>query len=147
MPAAGPSAVVDRSRAPPFETHAPLHDLRAAAGAFGPERPVGAAGDEIGWVPVPRSVRLTRDHFVARVEGRSMVPTIRDGAWCLLRADRGGSREGKTVLVSSPRVPMANPAALPRLPRSCRTECFPVGRFSLSVHNQQPDRDCGAERV
>ena len=98
-PAAGWGVVVDRSRARPFETHAPVYDLTAAAGAFGPDLAVGSAGDEIGWAPVPHSVRLMRDHFVARVEGRSMEPTIADGSWCLFRADRGGSRVGKTVLV------------------------------------------------
>ena len=92
-------AVVDRSRARPFETHAPVYDLQAAAGAFGPDRMVGAAGDEIGWAPVSESVRLTRDHFVARVSGRSMEPTIPDGSHCLFRTDRGGSRQGKLVLV------------------------------------------------
>ena len=91
--------LVDRLGARPFETHAPAYDLVAAAGDFGPDRLVGKDGDEIGWVPVPSSIRLTRDHFVARVEGRSMEPAIPDGAWCLFRADRGGSREGKRVLV------------------------------------------------
>ena len=98
-PAAGWGVVVDRSRARPFETHAPVYELTAAAGAFGPDLAVGSAGDEIGWAPVPHSVRLMRDHFVVRVEGRSMEPTIADGSWCLFRADRGGSRVGKTVLV------------------------------------------------
>ena len=94
-----PGPLVDRLRAQPFETHAPAYDLVAAAGDFGPDRLVGKEGDEIGWAPVPSSVRLTRDHFVARVEGRSMEPAIPDGAWCLFRADRGGSRDGKRVLV------------------------------------------------
>lgn len=44
--ASGP--VVDRSRARPFETHAPVYDLETAAGAFGSDRMVGTAGDEIG---------------------------------------------------------------------------------------------------
>jgi type I restriction enzyme R subunit len=99
VPAAGPRALVDRSRARPYETHAPAYELAAAASAFGADRTVGSVGDEIGWAPVPGSVRLTRDHFVARVEGRSMEPTIPDGSWCLFRADRGGSRDGKMVLV------------------------------------------------
>ena len=73
---ASTGSVVDRSRARPFETHAPVYNLEAAAGAFGPDRMVGTAGDEIGWAPVSESVRLTRDHFVARVSGRSMEPTI-----------------------------------------------------------------------
>ena len=92
-------AVVERSRARPFETHAPLFDLVAAAGTFGPDRTVGAAGDEIGWVPVPESVRLTPEHFVAKVSGRSMEPIIPDGAHCLFRSERGGTRQGKLVLV------------------------------------------------
>ena len=43
-------AVADRSRARPFETHAPVYDL-TAAGAFGPDRTVGMGGNEIGWAP------------------------------------------------------------------------------------------------
>ena len=98
-PADTRSGMVDRSRARPFETHAPVYELTAAAGAFGPDLAAGTARDEIGWAPIPDSVRLTGDHFVARVEGRSMEPAIPDGSWCLFRAARGGSREGKTVLV------------------------------------------------
>ncbi|MFV2074256.1 MAG: type I restriction endonuclease, partial [Thermoanaerobaculales bacterium] len=93
------TALADRSVARPFETHAPVYDLVAAAGAFGPDRAVGQPADELGWLPVPNHVRLTRDHFVARVEGHSMEPAIPDGSYCLFRADRGGSREGKLVLV------------------------------------------------
>ncbi|GIW56563.1 MAG: hypothetical protein KatS3mg082_2967 [Nitrospiraceae bacterium] len=93
------TGVVDRSRAHPYQTHAPVYDLVAAAGAFGPDAPVAQLPDEQGWMAVPDHVRLTRDHFVARVEGRSMEPTIPDGSWCLFRADRGGSRQGKLVLV------------------------------------------------
>ncbi len=91
--------LVDRSRAQPFQTHAPVHDLLAAAGAFGPDRAVGAGSEELGWMPVPGRVRLTCDHFVARVEGRSMEPTIPDSSYCLFRTERGGTREGKLVLV------------------------------------------------
>ncbi len=98
LPPAGPGPV-NRSRAQPFRTHAPVYDLTAAAGAFGPDRDVGASTEGMGWMPVPGNVRLTRDHFVALVAGRSMEPTIPDGAHCLFRADRGGSREGKLVLV------------------------------------------------
>ena len=91
--------LVDRTRARPFETHAPVYNLLAAAGQFGPDMTVGTAGDEIGWKAVPEHVRLTRDHFVARVEGHSMEPIIPDGSYCLFRTDRGGTREGKLVLV------------------------------------------------
>lgn len=88
-----------RAEARPFDTHAPVYELAAAAGAFGPDRVVGTATDELGWMPVPGHNRLTRDHFVARVAGRSMEPTIPDGSHCLFRTDRGGSRDGKLLLV------------------------------------------------
>ena len=91
--------LVDRSRARPFEMHAPVYNLVAAAGEFGPDMTVGMATEEIGWKTVPGHVRLTRDHFVARVEGHSMEPAIPDHSYCLFRTDRGGSREGKLVLV------------------------------------------------
>lgn len=96
---AGTEGLRDRSRAHPYETHAPVYDLVAAAGAFGPDAAVARLPDELGWMAVPEHVRLTRDHFVARVRGRSMEPTIPDGSWGLFRADHGGSREGKLVLV------------------------------------------------
>ena len=88
-----------RADARPFDTHAPVYDLAAAGGTFGSDQVVGTATDELGWIPVPGHHRLTRDHFVARIEGHSMEPTIADGSHCLFRADRGGSRDGKLVLV------------------------------------------------
>lgn len=98
-PAAPVTSLVDRSHARPFERHAPVYDLVATAGAFSTDRTVGSVTDEIGWMPAPTQVRLTRDHFIARVQGRSMEPTIPDGSYGLFRTDRGGSREGKLVLV------------------------------------------------
>ena len=91
--------VVDRFHAQPFATHAPVYDLFAAAGAFGPDVTVGTDSDEMGWMRVPGHVRLTRDHYVARVDGHSMEPKIPDGSYCLFRTDRGGTRQGKLVLV------------------------------------------------
>jgi len=37
--------------------------------------------------------------FVAQVVGRSMEPTIPDGAYCVFRAPVEGTRQGKTLLV------------------------------------------------
>ena len=78
VPAAKIGGLVDRSQARPFESHAPVYDLVAAAGAFGTDQAVATADGEIGWLPVSEHVRLTRDHFVARVSGGSMEPTIPD---------------------------------------------------------------------
>ena len=70
------AGIVDRTGAKPFETHAPVYGLVAAAGEFSPDQAVGTGHDEIGWMAVPGRVRLTRDHYVARVEGHSMEPDI-----------------------------------------------------------------------
>ncbi len=91
--------LASRAEARPFDSHAPVYDLAAAAGTFSPDQVVGTATDEIGWMAVPGQHRLTRDHFVARIEGHSMEPAIPDGSHCLFRSDRGGSRDGKVVLV------------------------------------------------
>ena len=42
---------------------------------------------------------LDEGMFVARVVGRSMEPRIRDGEYCVFRANPPGSRQGKIVLV------------------------------------------------
>lgn len=102
VPVESPSSMGDlleRSAARPYEQHAPVYDLTAAAGAFGPDREVGTRLDELGWLPVPPSIRLTRDHFIVRIEGKSMEPRIPDGSYCLFQGERGGSRHGKLVLV------------------------------------------------
>jgi len=97
--AASPTvSLEDRSRVRPYETYAPVFDVTAAAGGFGSDQAIDSSTDELGWLPVA-GVRLTRDHFIVRISGLSMEPTIPDGSYVLFRADRGGSREGKKVLV------------------------------------------------
>ena len=123
--------LVDRSHARPFEKHAPVYNLVAAAGEFGPDMTVGTAPEEIGWKTVPGHVRLTRDHFVARVEGHSMEPTIPDRSYCLFRTDRGGSREGKLVLVWH---------------RGCSDPGLGGGVLGQEVH-QHEGRDAGRRHV
>ena len=69
----------------------------AAAGAFG--EPQHVEEDRFEWVAVESGHRLREGMFVTQVVGRSMEPTIPDGAWCLFRAPVAGTRQGKTVLV------------------------------------------------
>jgi type I restriction enzyme R subunit len=75
----------------------PLVSLKAAAGAFGDPQHVEAEGFE--WVSVETKHRLRPGMFIAQVVGKSMEPTIPDGAYCLFRAPVEGTRQGKTVLV------------------------------------------------
>ncbi|MHB1665316.1 MAG: type ISP restriction/modification enzyme [bacterium] len=53
--------------------------------------------------------KLSKDMFIAKVVGKSMEPTIPDGSYCVFRFERGGSRNGKIVLVESKRF-VADPA-------------------------------------
>ena len=76
---------------------APLVPLRVAAGGFSRQQYV--EGESCEWVRVHSRYRLRPGMFVAQVVGKSMEPTIPDGAYCLFRAPVEGTRQGKTVLV------------------------------------------------
>ena len=80
-----------------FVTHLPRYSLTAAAGAFLENREISAEG----WEEAPRELKLTREMFVARIQGRSMEPRIPDGSLCVFRAGVAGSREGRLVLVEA----------------------------------------------
>ena len=80
-----------------YATCVPLVPLKAAAGAF--SDPQHIDDDDFVWAAVETRRRLRRGMFVAQVVGKSMEPTIPDGAYCLFAAPVGGSRQGKTVLV------------------------------------------------
>ncbi len=49
-------------------------------------------------------MNISNDMFIAKVVGKSMKPIIPDGSYCIFRFERGGSRNGKVVLVESRRV-------------------------------------------
>ncbi|MDA8744851.1 DEAD/DEAH box helicase family protein [Rubripirellula amarantea] len=77
-----------------YNTHAPVYDLLAAAGEWGPE----GTPTEIGWIAVTHQ-KISKGMFAARVTGRSMEPTIPSDSWCLFRPITAGSRDGNLVLV------------------------------------------------
>ena len=52
--------LASRAEARPFDSHAPVYDLAAAAGTFSPDHGVGTSTDEIGWMAVPGQHRLTQ---------------------------------------------------------------------------------------
>lgn len=74
----------------------PLVDLRFAAGAFANAQALEA--DAADWVEVPDWVQLRPGLFVAQVIGESMNRRIRNGAWCLFRANPHGTRNGMVVV-------------------------------------------------
>ena len=84
-----------------FETCVPLTSLKAAAGRFSEEQ---ASLDEMAawaseWITWDNHPKFEPGMFVARVHGKSMEPEIPDGAYCLFRPARAGSRQGKRLLV------------------------------------------------
>lgn len=87
--------IVTRDEAVPFERHVPVYDLSIAAGEFSEAQ---IAYTE-RWVELPDHVRISPDLFVSRVVGESMNRRIPNGAWCLFRANPGGTRQGKVVVV------------------------------------------------
>lgn len=91
------TSLVERAAAEPYVRHLPVYSIRAAAGRFLENE----EADEEGWVEAPGSLR--EGMFAIRIAGRSMEPTIPDGALAVFVANPTGgplpgSREGKIVL-------------------------------------------------
>jgi uncharacterized protein len=82
--------VVPKAELQPHVNAVPLLDLKMAAGYFSDEQ--ATAGDT-AWVALPESFRISRGLFVAQVIGDSMNRKIPNGAWCLFREYRGGTRD------------------------------------------------------
>jgi hypothetical protein len=82
----------------PFRTHLPLFELRATGGSFQTDL---AVTPDARWleVHVPGRRNLTEEYFCAYIEGRSMEPEIPDGALCLFRFYKAGSRQGGIYLM------------------------------------------------
>jgi type III restriction enzyme len=96
-----PFRIVTPKAADRFVTCVPISSLRAAAGRFSEEQ---ASLDEIAhwaseWVTWDNHPTFEPGMFVARVQGKSMEPEIPDGSYCLFRAPRDGSRDGRRLLV------------------------------------------------
>lgn len=98
-PAAGviPLRLVKPAPEERYVTCVPFVPLKAAAGAFGDGQYIEEDGFE--WIAINSRHRLRPGMFVAQVVGKSMEPTIPDGALCLFRAPVEGTNQGKTVLV------------------------------------------------
>ena len=87
--------VLKHHKVNPFENAVPIYDLKMAAGQFSEEQQVPG----YDWVELPDSFRPQKGHFVTCVVGESMNKRIPNGAWCLFKANPGGSRNNKVVIV------------------------------------------------
>jgi len=80
-----------------YINYLPVLSVEAIATHFGEE----ALTDEIiGWWRNTTGSKVSKDMYVMRVKGRSMESTIKDGDYCIFHRDRGGTREGKVVVVA-----------------------------------------------
>jgi transcriptional regulator with XRE-family HTH domain len=81
--------------APPARGGVPLMTLQAAASRFGGARDVEISG----WIKLKgaRASQLV-GRFVAQVQGRSMAPTVPDGALALFKSPVSGPLEGRIVV-------------------------------------------------
>lgn len=87
--------IVPFEEAMPYRTHVPIYDLHAAAGGFSEMQSL----EETQWVALPDHINVSDGMFVMRVVGESMNRRIPNGSWCLFKANPGGTRNGKAVLV------------------------------------------------
>jgi type III restriction enzyme len=96
-----PFRIVTPQRGDHYRTCVPLTSLRAAAGRFSEEQ---AGFDDRGewaeeWLTWDGAPKFEPGMFVAKVLGDSMEPEIPNGSYCLFRAPRAGSRQGRKLLV------------------------------------------------
>jgi DUF2075 family protein len=83
-----------------YSEYLPVFSLEAVATNFGRED----YWECLGWKKLNAGFKLNKDMFIARVAGKSMEPTIKDGSYCVFRKSRGGSRDGLIVLAASEQV-------------------------------------------
>ncbi len=83
-----------------FKTCVPLLPLKVAASPPA-ESSAGTESlfDAEDWVEIETRHKLEPGMFVAQLRGKSMEPQFPDESWCLFRPDRGGSRNGRILLV------------------------------------------------
>jgi DUF2075 family protein len=75
----------------------PVVELQFAAGVFSDAQAFEEAA--LDWVVMPDWIKPQPGIFVAQVVGESMNRRIPNKAWCLFRANPGGTRQGKIVVV------------------------------------------------
>ena len=90
-----PYPVIPFENVKPYQGYVPIFNLEAAAGSFSDSQYV----DECSWLELPDHFVTAEGMFVIKVIGESMNRRIPNGSWCLFKANPGGSRNSKVVLV------------------------------------------------
>jgi len=78
-----------------WRTCVPVYDLKVAAGMWSESQ----TPEPEGWATYEAHRKFSENHFIAQAVGKSMVPRIADGAWCLFSREVIGSRHGRILIV------------------------------------------------
>lgn len=95
FPVAQKKVVANVIELKPYVNAVPFYDLEVAAGDFSSVQ----KAEQQDWQLVPDDVVVSKSLFACRVVGESMNRVIPNNSICLFRSERGGSRNGKIVLV------------------------------------------------
>ena len=90
-----PFRILEPEDVQPYVNAIPCFDVKVAAGGFSPEQWI----EDCQWIEPPEHIAIHEGYFAAQVIGESMNQRIPNGSWCLFKANPGGSRDGKIVLV------------------------------------------------
>ncbi len=81
----------------PFVNAVPFFDLKVAAGEFSENQNV----EDLKWIKSPKDLKISDDYFACEIEGESMNKVIPNGSICGFKKYKGGTRNGKIVLIQS----------------------------------------------
>lgn len=90
-----PFEVLEESKVKPFVNAVPVFDVKAAAGNFSGFQTTS----DFNWVKLPDDFTIKEGWFIVQVIGESMNKRIPNNSWCVFKANPGGTRQGKIVLV------------------------------------------------
>ncbi len=77
-----------------YDNFLPVYSLKAAAGKFGQVEDV----EELGWIEV-KDMNLSKDMFVAQIQGNSMRKIIKNGEYGIFKKIDNSSGQGEIVLI------------------------------------------------
>lgn len=88
-----------------YVDYLPVYSIKAACGYF-EDNCIIPENEAEGWIDISNyHIRGGKDNFVIRAIGNSMLPKIKDGAFCVFKlynVDSGGTRDGDIVLTECP---------------------------------------------
>lgn len=116
-----------------FDTHLPLYDLKARAGAWDLHQ---IADPNVEWIEAPRYGDLNEHMFAVRVDGQSMEPRLPDGEIAIFQRTQG-IPEGKIVLAAMHDA--VDPDAVSLVVKQLVVQQQPYGGMEYRLRSENPD--------